>query len=305
MTSPRSNVSRISHQLNNPNSVTHGALTTLATAGLALVNPKTLTPGKRFLYRSALAGLSGWMTWAVMNPEQEGYLPAGIRGSSTIAAAGVTMGVADLSEKLDGKLHDGLVRRGVKKPRLVFAAAALVIGGLSWWVGRKGSGNDASFGWNDTDDAYEGPETVEMPDQIRDLTEFLLKSTRKFGSKELRQQLKTAKVEYYEGEEEGFYPGLGFAVEDDVPLAVPGNGTFPVIGRYTALGGKTFDLYLTVVEGKLDTLSVSEGGDWSDDEMGAWYDTGQSTQNLGRWPEPGELELLIETPEGFRSVQAA
>lgn len=295
-------------KLGDGKSASHAIVSTVAMSALALVNPRTLTPGRRMLYRSALAGLTGWMAWASMREESSAVpVPPEVKVGVTAASAGVVMGAAEFGEHLDGKIHDGLVKRGVKRPRVWIAAATAVLNLAVFALDR--TSNDR-FALEDRDDLGEydefedaQTELVELPDEVRALIETLLGATEGYGSTELRQQLTTAQMEQWFGEDESrFYPGVGVHTEAGLPLAVPGNGNFPVIGRYRALGGKTFDVYITLQEGKLSSLSISEAADWSEEDMIDWYETGRSVQDLDGWPHPDELELLIETPEGYRLV---
>lgn len=125
-------------QLGDSRSAEHGAVSTAALAALALINPRKLTPGKRFVYRTTLAGLTAWTVWASFRPRPHDVpiLPE-VRVGITTAAAGTVMGAAELGEMLDGKLHDGLVKRGVKRPRAWLAVATATLGVATWYLDRK------------------------------------------------------------------------------------------------------------------------------------------------------------------------
>lgn len=296
-------------KLGDGRSNTHMFASTAAMTALALINPRRLTPGKRAAYRTAVAGLTGWMAWAAMNEQssQTSVAPE-VKVGVTTAAAGIALGGADLGETLDGKIHDALLKRGATRPRLWMAAATAVLNLAVLTLDRK---SDAWLAQPDTldngeYDELEGLEAtlVDLPDDVRALIETLLDATESFGAAELRTQLERAKLEEWVGEDESsFYPGAGLHTDPDLALAVPGNGNFPVIGRFRALDGLTFDVYLTLQEGRLASLSISEAADWTEDAMIEWFEAGRSVQELDGWPHPDELELLIETPEGYRPVR--
>lgn len=125
-------------RLGDSRSVAHGAVSTGALTALAFVNPRTLTPGKRLAYRATLAGLSAWTVWTSFRqrPNEVPVAPE-VRVAVTTVAAGTVMGVAEVGEMLDAAVHDGLVKRGVKKPRLWLATATAVLGVLTWYLERK------------------------------------------------------------------------------------------------------------------------------------------------------------------------
>ncbi|GAA3652381.1 hypothetical protein [Microbacterium marinilacus] len=137
------------------------------------------------------------------------------------------------------------------------------------------------------------------------LVEALLAADEGYGSAELRAQLASARAVRYEGPDpDGFWPGIGLEVPGDLPLAVPGDANFPVVGLYRPLDGRVFEVYLTVLGGRLSTLSISEGRDWTEDEQVEWMEAGRGVHELPGWPVPADLELLVETPGGLRPVSA-
>ncbi|GAA4195758.1 hypothetical protein GCM10022219_21340 [Microbacterium oryzae] len=122
-------------QLNDVNSVANGLVSTAATAGLTLIDPRKLTAGRRAAYRGAIAALTAWVAWTALREDDVAVSP-GARVGITTGAAGAVLGFAELGEALDARMHDGLVRAGAARPRLWLAAAAAVLSLVSWWGGR-------------------------------------------------------------------------------------------------------------------------------------------------------------------------
>lgn len=288
-------------RVNDPNSAENAVVLAALTGALTLVEPRALRVGGRLLYRSALAALTGWMTWSLVRDEEEYILPATAKVGITMGAVGTTLALSEAGEALDRAINDSLTRMGVSRPRFVMAAATAGFSIASSWLGRQ-IDND-SFEFEDADGTEGGSfedEAVETPSEVRDLIAALIERTDNFGSAEIRAQLEQVRAHIYLGEDpDTFYPGIGFSVPADLPRAVPGNGNFPVIGRYRPIDGKTFDVVLLIQDGRLANLDVVTGSDWSDDENLEWMMTDRSTQEITRWPRPDELEFLIETPNGL------
>ncbi|GAA1420069.1 hypothetical protein [Agrococcus citreus] len=287
--------------LGDADSVAHGVVSSAAVAALTLIDPRVLTPGRRLGYRAAMAGLTAWSTWALLRTEAGAALSAGARLGMVVGAAGATLGIAEAGEALDARLHDRVRAAGIDRPRALLAAAAGAISIGGWWLGRRSDAAAATAVAGVEDEPAE--ELVEVPDDVRALADRLLAATDGFGAPELRSQLAAARAVRWEGPEpEGFWPGIGFAVPAGAPLAVPGDANLPVIGRYTAVEGRSFDVMLGVQDGRLAMLSISEGRDWSDDERIAWIEADRGVHELQGWPSPDELELLVETPDGLRPI---
>lgn len=302
MTTPTTR--RVLARLTDPRSVVHGAASTAAVAALSLVDPRRLGPGARLAYRAAEAALAAWVTWSAFDDPELRHLPRGTRLSAAMTAAGVTMGLADASEAVDARMTSRMERAGVAQPRLVIAAASTLLSAGVWWLGRRGA-EPAADVVEVLDELGDELDPAPLPDAVRAIAAALLGATDGFGASELRAQLDSAQAVVYEGAggRDAFWPGIGFRVDPELPRAVPGNGTFPVIGRFRALEGRTFDAYLVIADGRLDTLAISEGADWTPDDMEAWFTDDRSTEELGAWPDAASLELLAETPQGLARVE--
>ncbi len=285
-------------RLNDANSVTHGVVTTGLTAGLAAIEPRRLTTGRRVAYRSAIAALTAWTVWASLRPTAEPDLVGPIgRGALATGAAGAAFGLAEAGEALDARLHDGLVRRGSHHPRwwLVAGQAALSLG--AWWIGRgrpRGAGPEL-------DEHASAAAAVELPREVRALAELLLSATDDHGAPELRAQRADARL-VRDDPEAPFWPWLSLETAPEGPRAVPGTATFPVLGRYRALDDRTFDVRLRVEGGRIDGLHIEEGDDWTPEDRERWDDTDRDLSALAGWPTADAIELFIETAHGHRPV---
>jgi hypothetical protein len=262
---------------------------------LTYPDPATQTPGGRLGVRIGSAALSGFVTWVGLRDLQDDFFRRPLRAGLTAVAIGATLGLADASDAVDAKLHRGLIRRGVARPRAVLAAASAILMVVAAVSGRSRS---APVSEPDGSDVAEET-TVEMPEDVRRLIDALLAATESWGAPQLRVQLAAARVIEYLGEDEdAFYPGIGFEVPDGLPRAVPHDTRFPVAGRYHPLDGRSADVTLTIADGKLAHLSIAPGADWTPDDEIVWMDAGGSIQDIDRWPAPDELVLLLDTVDG-------
>lgn len=287
--------------INDSHSLAHGLVSSGLVGALALVNPRKLTPWSRLAYRSTVASFSAWSTWVSIKPRDSFDIlgPFG-RAAVTIGAAGATLGISEVGETLDGYLHEKIAATGAENPRRWMAAGQAALCLALWQATRLGE--------TANEDA-EDPETQErihnLPPQLRMLTKHLLTATEQYGAPQLLQQLETARlISYDEPEEtESFCPDLRFTIDNDAPRAVPGNATFPVIGRFQALDQRTFDIHLTIDDGQLENIYITEGADWSNTENEAWNDEERHVEELGHWPAPETVELLIETSTGYQPLR--
>lgn len=288
-------------RLNDPNSAVHGVVTTAAVAGLALVEPRKLSTGRRLVYRGAVAALSAWTLWAGLRPSRDSDLdllgPVG-RAGVAAGAGGAALGFADAGEAIDARLHDGMARAGARRPRVWLAAGEAALSIAAWWVSRVA--DRAATG--DADDS-EGPDQmlVDVPEALRAVVSRMLAETEDYGALQLREQFEASKlISFDAGEVEVEF--AQFEVPEDLARAVPGNGTFPVIARFRAFDDRTFDIRLFVEDGHLDAVSIDEGADWTDEDRDAWNEADHDLSELDTWPSPDEIDILIETSSGYRQV---
>lgn len=194
----------------------------------------------------------------------------------------------------------GLARVGARRPRLWLAAGEAAFSILSWWPGRIGDRRTS-----DTVDEYEeAVETlVDLPDEIRALAACVLSMTDAYGAPELRAQLAQAQLIRFDDEDAPFWPGAQVNVPETLPRAVPGNATFPIRSRFRALGIRTFDVRLIVEDGRLASVTVEEGANWTPEAWESWNDSDRTIGELGSWPVPHDVELLVETRDGPAPVR--
>lgn len=283
--------------LNDPTSITHGVVSSGVVAALTLIDPRRLTVGQRAVYRLANAGLAAWFVGiGFRGADPSGAVPPMGRAALVAGTAGATLGFAEAGEAVDARVHDAIARTGARHPRRWLAAGAAVFAVGSWWLSR----------------ALETPEdtpevqqvAVDLPEDVRALAAHLLAATDDFGAPELRAQLADAQRLVFDDSDGEFWPDAQLEVPDELPRAVPAHATFPVAGRFHAFGDLSFDVRLMVVNGALTSVVVDEGADWTPDQRDAWYESGHDLGELGDWPVPGDLELLIESPTGLRAIGA-
>lgn len=275
------------------------AVVVVASAGLGLVRPARLSPGWLLLYRLATAGLAGVTVWSALSrdpfPDERFTVGAGL------GAAGLTMAVAPVAESVDERLHRRLQHAGARHPRRLLAAGTLLVGALAALLDRRLAA--APIWPAEADDPEQG--LVDVPAEVRALAAALLAQTDQYGAAELRAQLATARAELYQGPTaDGFWAGIGFHTDPALPRAVPGEANFPVIGRYTAIEDRSFEVYITITGGMLANLSISEGSDWGEQDRQSWELADRGIHELTGWPTPTELTFYIETPSGPQALVA-
>jgi hypothetical protein len=284
----------------DPTRLPHVAAVSLVSALLAYPNPAAQSTAGRLGLRAGAAALSGFVVWTALRDLQSDFFRRPLRAGFTAAGVGAALALAEASDAVDARLHQSLVRRGVKRPRLVLAAASAVFVALSYISPRKDDTAEVKA------EEFPDADTVPVPSEVRALVNTLLSATDDWGAPQLRAQLEVAEAIAYSGEdEEAFYPGVGFSVPDGLPRAVPGSGNFPIIGRYHPFDGRSADVYLSTQNGRIDALSIGPGDDWSPEDEIEWMDAGGSVQDLPGWPAPDELTLMVETPDGLRSLSSA
>lgn len=291
----------VSRRLNDPNSVAHGVVSTGLVAGLALIEPRRLTTGRRLAYRGAAAAVTAWTVWASLRPRTDSDPdPIGSigRAAVTTGAAGAALGFAEAGEAIDARVHDRLARAGARHPRLWLALGEAAFSVAAWWTSRLGDRIDP-----EDIDAVEGPvrALVDLPEELRAVVSLVLSTTDEHGAPQLREQLSAARVISFDaGAIEVSF--AQFDIPEDMPRAVPGTARFPVIGRFRALDDRTFDVRVFAEDGRLESVHIDEGADWTPEERDAWYESGHDLSELTTWPRPEDIELLAETEAGYQSL---
>lgn len=283
--------------LNDSTSITHGVVSSCVVGALTLIDPRRLTVGQRLVYRLANAGLAAWTVGVgLRSSDPSGAVPPAGRAALVAGTAGAALGFADAGEAVDARVQGAIARTGARHPRRWLAVGGAILAFGSWWASRT---LDTP---QDTPEAQEI--AVDLPEDVRALAAHLLAATDLFGAPELRAQLAHAERLVFDDSDGGFWPDAQLLVADDLPRAVPAHATFPVVGRFRALGDVTFDVRLMVTDGVLTSVFVDEGADWTSEQRDAWYESGGDLAELGDWPALGDLEMLIESPAGLRPIGA-
>lgn len=230
-----------------------------ASAGLTLVEPRSLRGWRKHAYWAAVSLLTGASSVVgVRNSrEEEGwYAYAPARGSGLpgrapgdvgqlLGVAGVTFGLREPFLKADAWTVDTIRSWGVKRPRLLLAVLSLLAGGLAVAVQAQRPVPGV---------VVDDPETHDLDPRVRQVVAEILAKTDEWGASELRAQFGQAKQV---GEMR--YGYVQFEVPDDVePLPVD-SFVFPVHGR-GEVDGVEVTVSLHVEMGRLAALSV-EGPD--------------------------------------------
>ncbi|GAA3652391.1 hypothetical protein [Microbacterium marinilacus] len=118
-------------RLNDTRSVAHGVAWTAVNAAILLIDPRRLGGRGRLLYRLANGVLAAWTAWAAMRTDLRAEVPAVASAGYAAGAAGVLMAAAEMTESVDARLHDGLARRGVRRPRVLMAAGGAALAAVA------------------------------------------------------------------------------------------------------------------------------------------------------------------------------
>lgn len=221
-----------------------------AVGALNLVEPRQLGPWTRTAYRMGTAAVSGLLV-AETTTEDRALLGPALDG---VLTGGVTLGLMDLSESLDGRINDGLHRLGMNRPRALLAGIGAA-GAAALYLFPALAGTAER--WTTPEGLLGESEPVDMPDDVRALLGALLEAPADGadlpGAQVLRDQLGIARcLQLGEGDSSS---EVQILVEEPERLAVPRNQTWPVTGRFDQ-AGQHFELELQIDAGMLGMLSV-------------------------------------------------
>lgn len=127
-----------------------------AVGALTLVEPRTLGPWRKGAYRVGVAVLSGVLVADTSRDDQALLDP--IRDG--IVGGGVTLGLMDVLERVDGTMVDGLRRVGITRPRPLLAALGAAGTAAMYLLPSLG---DQAQRWGTIEELFEEPETVDLP----------------------------------------------------------------------------------------------------------------------------------------------
>lgn len=259
---------------------------------LTLIEPRDLGPWQRAAYRTAVSVGSGLLgadlareDEPIMDPARDGLLMGGL-----------TMGLMDLTEHVDGKIVDILEDVGVPRPRLAMAVVNAASAALLYAKTPVGDG------WLAASDAFEEPEPQDLPEPVRELIGLLLAAPEGGeelpGAPTLREQLAGVRTQ------DLGYPSSDvlLIVEDAEHLVVPHQQTWPATGSFER-EGITYRLELQIGDGVLSMLSVmvddetfaDEAGVVDDEQLEAVIESLSSPDF--RWPRPAEITVQTESEQ--------
>jgi hypothetical protein len=253
--------------------------------GGTLIRPAGLPPRALAAYRIACATFGGAYTYDVMRKHHDFAGQPLARLAVAAGAAGAFFGTMDRWERLDEALHQRLVARGVRRPRLVLAALT-----AAGYLGMALL--DAKAIEREEGSAATGPSLTDLDPQLRTLLAALLAETDDFSAPALREQLALAQVEAWgldedPDEELPAFLDLAVAGAHDVARAVPHVFVFPVHAKFEH-DGDTFEISLQVRDGRLSSVRLAPSRrsatlDDSDDE--SWPTT---------WPAVDDVLMRLE-----------
>ncbi|NKX54691.1 hypothetical protein [Arthrobacter mobilis] len=267
--------------------IEYGLASSAAVGALSLVDPARLSPGRRFLLRAAAAAVTGATFLIPLNKSPVLAFEPAAKAGFTAGMAGLTFGVADLGEAVDGRIQDWLRSRGIRRPRAVMAAAGAAMTFLVFLADRRTRPAVPE------EIGDQEPRLVELDPAVRELVEGMLGYTQDYGAPVLRAQLAVAKEEAWDGPE-GFSSMVDFAVGQEVPRVVPHNFTFPVRARFTGPSGAPLQAELGIEGGLLRSLLVDVVLDVEEPEG---PDGADPLEGLASWPAPGDVTYVIETAD--------
>ena len=250
---------------------------------LTLVEPRALGPWSRGAYRVGVAVVSGLLV-ADTSRDDEPLLDPVRDG---IVSGGVTLGLMEVLEQVDGAMVNGLRRVGISRPRPLLAALG-AIGTVAMYL--LPSLQDQSQRWGTIDELFGEPETTDLPGEARDLIAALLAppadAVDQPGAGALRDQLAIAR-----SLDPGYLTSdVQIVVQQPERLAVPRTQSWPVAGDFTRAGVR-YTLQLQIDQGTLGLLSVMV----ADGEPRAEQALEQLAAPGFVLPSPEELTLRVET----------
>ncbi|NUL45631.1 hypothetical protein F7P69_10550 [Cellulosimicrobium funkei] len=282
-----------------------------AIGGLTLVEPRHLRPGAQAAYRITTAALTGAYTAATLPAGTTAGMPArytdapgtpmiavpvdaGLRGSASLAAGGLSLALAEPLEALDARITDWLTERGVRRPRWWMAGVGVVMVAAGWASDRaeaRALQRALQRGADEyTEDGGHGP----VDPAVAAILDALLVPGLP-GAEALRLQLKTVEQQGTAGQQDdGFSTDAFLVVHPDTPRITPRTQTWPVKARFTR-DGVDYEIGLQVHGGQLDSVSLMLA-----DEMygpDSEVDHEAAIESITSWPDPEELELVTEAAD--------
>ena len=262
------------------------------TGALTLIEPRELGPWQRAAYRLVVAGGCGVLMADLAHEDEPIIDPA----RDGLLAGGMTLGLMDLTEHVDGRIVDVLRGLGVERPRPLMAALNALSTAALYAL------TPISGGWVAAEDAFGEPEPQELPEPVRELVALLLEAPEAGedlpGAAALREQLADVRTQ-----DLGFPSSdVQLVVEDPRYLAVPHQQTWAVTGAFER-DGIAHRLELQIGDGVLSMLSVmvedepftDENGEMDDEALEVAIDALSSPGF--RWPRAAEVTVQRESEQ--------
>lgn len=261
-----------------------------ALGGIALIEHRRLSPGARFAYRGALAAVTAVSTWRATRPSFDDpvVLAGPARLGIAAAGAGLVLAGSEWAEKLDGRIVDGLARRGVGRPRVLLAGVtaglSLLAGASEVWAARRGSEHEI-FGDDVTVERH-----TDLPEGVPALLDAILDegAALGLGTEALRAQLSLARRLVHGDDGDGW---IEFAVPDSAPPAFPRSYEFPVRLEFASPEGIPLAAVLEISDGHLQSFGLRPVERQDED---AWDFTAPE------WTALDAARICIDGPEGTR-----
>lgn len=219
-----------------------------AVGAISLIEHRRLGSWSHGAYRVGMAALTGALVadssrrdQPVLDPVRDG-----------IVAAGVTLGLMDLIERLDGAVVDGLHAAGLRHPRALLASLSAV--GTAAMILAPAAFSRAER-WGTLEETFGESESRPLPDDVQALLTALLtppeRTTDLPGAPALREQVAGARII------DPGYPSsdVQFEVQDPQRLAVPRQQVWPQRAVFVR-DGIRYELELQIDGGCLGMLSV-------------------------------------------------
>lgn len=219
-----------------------------AVGAISLVEHRRLGPWSRGAYRVGMAALTGALVADSSRLDQPLLDPV----RDGIVAGGITLGLMDLIERLDGAVVDGLAGAGVRHPRALLAALAAA--GTAAMIAVPVTSAQPER-WETLEERLGESESRPLPADVQALLAALLTPPEHApdlpGAPALREQLASARVV------DPAYPSSDaqFEVEDPPRLAVPRQQVWPLRAAFER-DGIRYELELQIDGGCLGMLSI-------------------------------------------------
>lgn len=259
----------------------------IASGLLTLIDPAKVRPGIRRATVTASGIATGAVVWLSSSSNEE-YVPEKeLRGSLALGIGALGAVGTHYGFVVDGKIHQMLLRCGVRNPRPLMA---LVSGILSTAVILLEPSSAAKTTDHDNDIYGATPLEREISQPLRELLAAMLAATEDFGAPLLREQLAGAREQHW-GEPKEFTTELTFVAPEGAGLTVPRDYTFPVHADFTTSPGQQMRVSLQIQDGVLATLFIDA---LQEQPAAAHSDDTDPFEALTRWPLASEVTFTLE-----------